>query len=485
MFSLRGGGGVRITARAAVVALLAGAVAAAAAPGGGTPAVAPGFMPRGPVNTCFWRDPQINPGPIDQLHQENNLAGPDTDTAYYYTRFQLPPGATVVLHGEYPHARFMSYTTYEPIDGVSGFPGAALYDTEIRPDRGSVNPFKPGASRDAVKRAYTVTVSGRVPPANLAWNTLYVGHAGMTGQSQLVEMILRIYRPDRGYDGPGGVPLPDPTYRTANAATYTGNAACAHLHNQSGEAELAKTERAEEALTPAAYRSLRDSAPAPHPATDPVRWYRYFNNQRLLEPFFAGTSRASLITSLPTNIIGGYYSTPSNAYLYGYADRTIGPDHDAHNILVLRAKMPTHPHTYDRESVNDGAGTQVRFWSICNYGSIARPATRANSACLFDERVPTDRAGYYTIVVSLPKDRPRNATDRCGVAWMNWGNAGDGQGRATLDLLFIREQLDSPSFTHGIDKVTTPDTEQHVMEAYYPKGTYMTKAQFQKRGCNA
>lgn len=35
-------------------------------------------MPPGPVNTCFWRDPQINPGPIDQLHQENNLAGPDT-----------------------------------------------------------------------------------------------------------------------------------------------------------------------------------------------------------------------------------------------------------------------------------------------------------------------------------------------------------------------------------------------------------------------
>jgi hypothetical protein len=51
--------------------------------------------------------------------------------------------------------------------------------------------------------------------------------------------------------------------------------------------------------------------------------------------------------------------------------------------------------------------------------------------------------------------------------------------------LFIREQLDSPSFTHGIDKVTTPDTEQHVMGAYYPNGTYVTKAQFQKRGCNA
>jgi len=164
MFSLRGRGGVRIAARATVVALLAGAGVAAAA-GGGTPAVAPGFMPRGPVNTCFWRDPQINPGPIDQLHQENNLAGPDTDTAYYYTRFQLPPGATVVLHGEYPHARFMSYTTYKPIDGVSGFPAAALYDTQIRPHRGSVNPFKPEDRRRHQPRS----APAREPGASVRW----------------------------------------------------------------------------------------------------------------------------------------------------------------------------------------------------------------------------------------------------------------------------------------------------------------------------
>ena len=122
------------------------------------------------------------------------------------------------------------------------------------------------------------------------------------------------------------------------------------------------------------------------------------------------------------------------------------------------------------------------------YATTARSPGRqlpANSACLFDEEVSTDRAGYYTIVVSLPQDRPRNATEKCGVAWMDWGTAGDGQGRATLDLLFIREQLDSPSFTPGIDKVKTPDAEQQVLGAYYPKGTYMTKAQFQKRGCKA
>jgi hypothetical protein len=146
--------------------------------------------------------------------------------------------------------------------------------------------------------------------------------------------------------------------------------------------------------------------------------------------------------------------------------------------------MPTHPHTYDRETRNDSAGTQVRFWSLCNYGSYANPPLLpANSACLFDERVPTNQAGYYTIVVSLPQDRPKNATDKCGVAWMDWGTAGDGQGRPTLDLLAIRELLDSPSYAQGMDEVTTPDTEQRVMGAHYPTSTYMTKAQFQRRGC--
>ena len=420
------------------------------------------------------------------MHQENNFAGPDTDTIYYYTRFQLPAGAKVTIHGQYPHSRFMSYTTYKTINGVTGYPATALIDAQIKPNRGSVNPFLPGARRDAVKRAYTITVSGQVPAAKPSPNTMYAGQAGMTGQTQQVEFELRMYRPDRGINGAGGVPLPQPTLTLANGKTFTGRAACTNLQDQGGIAKFAQKALASEGVPPALYRSLRDSAPAPHPATAVPVWHRFFNTQRLLEPFYAGTSRANLISSLPTNITGGFYSTPNNAYMLSYVDRTIGPNHNGHNILVLHAKMPTHPHTYDREKVNDSAGKQVRFWSLCNYGSYANPPLLpANSACLFDEEVPTSRAGDYTIVVSLPQDRPKNATAKCGVAWMNWGTAGDGQGRQTLDLLAIREQIDARSYTQGLDKVTTPDTEKQVLGAHYPNGKYMTKAQFQKQGCRA
>ena len=42
--------------------------------------------------------PWVNVGPIDELsYPVENELGPDTNVAYYYTRFQLPAGASVVL----------------------------------------------------------------------------------------------------------------------------------------------------------------------------------------------------------------------------------------------------------------------------------------------------------------------------------------------------------------------------------------------------
>jgi hypothetical protein len=126
----------------------------------------------------------------------------------------------------------------------------------------------------------------------------------------------------------------------------------------------------------------------------------------------------------------------------------------------------------------------VRYWSLCTTGSIANPPLLpTDSACLFDEQVPTDPSGEYTVVVSLPEDRPKNARPHCGVAWMDWGTEGDHQGRASLDLLVMRNQLSSPTFEQSIGKVTTPGSEKEVMGAYYPTGTYVTQQEFEARGC--
>jgi hypothetical protein len=490
---IEGGSKPRALWAGLLAATLAAALAPTAAQGeSAIGAVVPGTMGQGPVGTCFWSQPTSNVGAIDELDYPvagTNTGAPDTNVVYYYTSFRLPAGATVTLHGQYPHARFFSLTTYVVKGEVPGYPSTSIYDEQINPDTGSVNPFRPGERRDARNRSYTITISGQTPPEIPAANTLYAGQPGTTGETQRVEMIMRIYRPDRDLEANGGVPLPAPTVNPREGSPIGEEAAaCAALEDESGVSSLAA-----KGMPVSTYLSLRELAPAPHPADDPIVWERFFNTQRLVEPFLRGAGELyeKLIGLLPQEVTSGLYATPSNAYISAYVDRTIGPNTEGHNILVLHAKMPTHPETYEHNPVNQSGSSQVRYWSLCTTGAVAEPPMLpADSACLFDQEVPTNTNDEYTIVVSLPEDRPRNARPGCGVAWMNWGTAGDAlegeyerDRRATLDVLVMRNQLSSPAFEQSIQNVTVPGTEESVMGAYYPHGTYMTRQGFEARKC--
>ncbi len=460
-----------------------------------TGAIKPGTMGPGIENTCFWGQGSSNVGPIDEIDYPvpgTNIIAPDTDTVYYYTRFQLPAGATITLHGQFPHARFFSLTTYVTKGTEPGLPSTSIYDEQINPDPGSVNPFRAGEDRRAKNRSYTLTINGQTPPAEPAANTLYAGQEGKTGETQQIEIIMRTYRPDKNLESNAGVPLPSPTVNLENGEQFTEEAAaCSAVSDASGIAALPIEKIA--APTPASYVHLRDLAPAPHPAVNPVDWERFRNLPYLEKPFFAGAGEPyeHLITTLPTAVTSGLYATPANAYLIGYADRTIGPNTEGHNILVIHAKMPTHPDTYNNNKVSEDGTTQVRYWSICTAGGVEKPYDfETNSACLFDQEVPTNSNGEYTVVVSLPQDRPKNAKTGCGVAWLNWGAGGDdlegeyaADNRPSLDTLVMRNQLSNPTFENSIEKVLTPGTEREVMGAYYPTSTYMTKQEFEGRKC--
>lgn len=448
-------------------------------------------QPRSITSTCFWGVPA---GPLDGV----NILGPETNVAYWYDAFQLPAGAKIVLRGQFPHGRFLSLTSYGTVNGVRGVSLGGLSDFEINPDPGSTNPFRDGAKRTARKRSFTVTLSGDVDPGagNRAPNTFYVGQAGQTGQTQPIELILRLYRADKNRDMAGGVPLPKPTLVLADGTKAKGQAACDGVKAESGFDKLNTTGLGIPVATYLQLLGLPRPNPTPppatlpalptHPAVNPIQFYRFFNQPRLAEPFYQGTVLQGQIAGLPSAISPSLYPTPANAYVYAYADRTFGPDPNGHNVLVLRGRLPTHPRTFNRNPRNDSAGKQVRYWSLCNYGAIANPPlVPANTDCLFDEEIPTNSQGFYRIVVSLPGDRPRNAVQRCGAAWMNWTRKGDGVpgGHERLINLAMRNQLSAPSFAQGADKVLTPGTEKQVMGDYLPDGTYMTKAQFERRGC--
>jgi hypothetical protein len=471
---------------AAALAILPAAALAQVA----TKAVTPGTQAQGPTEKCFWGQPEANIGPIDQLGETvgpGGQLGPDTHVAYYYSRFQLPAGATVTLHGQFPHSRFMSFTSYRTVGGEPGIAGTAFSDSEINPDAGSINPFVAGESRKAKNRDFTLTVSGQTAPADPAPNTLYVGQEGHTEETQQVELIERLYRNDKNLATNGGVALPVPTFNPSEGGPVSEEGAvCSALSVVSGAQNIVTTKIG---VPSATYIKLRSELPgtkepATHPATNPIRWERFFNSGYLVAPFYRGTALEGLIPGLNSELKPGFYPTPANAYITAYVSRLFGPNSEGHNILVLHAKMPTHPTTYTKDKINNSAGTQVRYWSLSNYTSISKNTLlEAGSTSLFDQQVPTNIHDEYTIVVSLPEDRPKNAKPGCGVAWMDWGSVGDKEGRPDLDLLTIRNQLSNPTFAQSIEKVLHPGEEEAVMGAYYPTGAYMTKQEFEGRKC--
>jgi hypothetical protein len=421
---------------------------------------------RAPEGNCFWSTPLA----IDT----HNVAYPDTYATYWYSSFQLPAGATVSLRANYPHARYMSLNSYSTTPQKKGVPSDAVHDAQVLPDAGSKNPFLAGASRSAGKRSWTVTVNGDTAPAAgqpRKPNTLYAG-TGSPGPAQPVELIYRVYVPDQDRDlaGDGGIPRPEVVL--ADGRHLQGQAAC--------DALLVNTNPpAPDTLPVAAFDKLihlPGSQPT-SPATDPAKWYVSMNQCTLQFPFFVAAGLP--LPSCPPVKAVGQWSNIDNAYVTATVDRRLGPSADGHDIVVLRGRMPTTPRTHRRDSVMEG-GTQLRYWSLCQMESMV---TTRTVDCVYDEQVPLDNGGFYTIVVSTPEDRPANATSRCGTAWLDWGKDGDGAGRPTYGLLMIRNMLPDPAFAEAIQNVSAPDAAARVMGPYLASAAYMRKSQFEEEGC--
>ena len=97
-------------------------------------------------------------------------------------------------------------------------------------------------------------------------------------------------------------------------------------------------------------------------------------------------------------------------------------------------------------------------------------------------QVPVDKDGFYTIVVSLPEDRPKNATAENGIAWINWGpgeGIGDPRNRKDWGALLMRFMVPQKDWQYNPLK---PGDLATVMGRYYPRGYYTTKAQFEAEG---
>ncbi|WP_372348532.1 hypothetical protein [Streptomyces sp. KL116D] len=403
---------------------------------------------------CFWF------GPTSRIvDSDDNYAFPDSGARYWGADFTLPHGARLTFDGAFAHARYQSLNSY---NSETHGPTDALNDVSTAPDPGSRNPYLPNALRAGNgHRSYTAQLVGEQPPADpadRAPNTLY---AGVPGQQQVV-LAYRVYLPDRGKDATGGVGLPRPTLHLADGRTVTGRAVCDAVQAQQ------QTQPPVTHLPPSTYQALRDQPgkPVGFPADPTPVWRAYYNS-----PFAVGCVYQGKCSGTPPRS-GGQYSNKDNQYVSAYASRALG------KVLVLRGKLPVTPATVRRDPFMRG-NPDMRYWSICSNESYA---TTRGVACLYDEQLVTDVEGNYTIALSLPEDRPANATAANGVNWLTLSPRGDGAGHLDDTMLLIRNMLPSAGFHHAAQDTEVPGDEASVMGPYLPTGRYTTTEAFEAMG---
>ncbi len=461
-------------------------------------------------NDCLWGY-VLNPNNF-----LTNQTGIDANNAYFTANFAMPPHSNIILHGQYPHARFYSFTTYGTVNGTVGVATSWIFDYQISPDPGSQNPFQPGVRRDVGSRNFTMTISSEVKPDNPAPNTLYAGAAGQTDQVQDINVTMRFYLPDRLYlpvsptsNLMGGVAPPTHTIVLANGETHTGKAMCKVVQSAAGALNGASFFSS--GVPNGLYAKLRPLGPQGHPATPVPEWQRYYNETQILKPLFQHTRFAFLIPFFYNETPAvSFFPNPANTYIFTSVDRRLGPARGGHNVFVMRFKVPTTPETYlGNPGPNDNDTVDARYESLCTYTS---PAVATNiqqfEKCLNDQTMLPDRNRMATIVLSTGQDRPEHARARCGVAWQklsrygnNFGIRGQSKklvdpgvlpggrlGAATDQYLYgvvIRQQLPNPDFQQSFINIPTNKVIKSFLGPYYPGGTYMTARQFDRRHpCN-
>lgn len=393
---------------------------------------------------CFWSRGPFSSDPYI------NVAYPDSNVYYWASAFSVPEGSELSIEGDYPYARYMSFFSYDE----RGKPIGSLTDFQIQSE--ATNPFIPGNQRSSYNRNYTIEVLNENPPTNTnenltneSINILFVPE--YRKNQQLI--VYRVYLPNNNIDISGGVNLPQPVLTLSDGTKLKGEQTCEAL--KSGQPLQVSFDAL--GIPPNEYRELisQPDKPDTWPAHNPPKWFIQLDRKSLI-----GMYTGEIDPNAPRSE-GGFYPNLDNQYIRTILNRKHG------KVLIVRGKAPTTPRTYtDTSIVGD---TDLRYWSLCSNQSFVN--TRVND-CLFDEEVPIDENGFYTIAISRLEDRPRNAIRECGMAWLPMAPDGDGMFDEDVTIIQFRHLLPSDNFKHSIQKVERQDQLQEVMGPYMPKARY-------------
>ena len=418
--------------------VLAGVVAIACA------LLAPQFAAAAQLN-CGWS--------VQPSADRENVLFPDLTTRYLAGIVPAPPGGYVEIKGQFPYARYMSLQTYSSTLQTA----SVLHDEQIAADKGSTNPYVPGARRNAKARSYTVKlVAGREPATNRPPNTLY--DTNTDGSKTGHALAYRIYLPDRGKWPLGGVPDPQLTIVMPGGQRIP-LPQCPDLIDVGLTGLMAG----------AGFDVPLPTQAAPVLGVKKPVWHRYVNAPTtyalaLTDNDALGPSLSGPAAQLGALAPSGLGENADNKYVYTFLSHALG------HVAVLHAKLPATPKTFDGQKVMRTG--QLRYWSMCT-----GIRTTQTLGCLVDKDMRIDKHRMYTIVISTPPGRPDNANAACGIEWLPWGPD------VQADVV-MRNMLPAASFAQAVQKATV-GKEAATMGKYLPSITYYANAHaFEQTGCH-
>lgn len=416
-----------------------------------------------PTPTCAWQY-EFTPFGL------GNWLWADTANRWWY----MPIDAQwqeLKLTGTFPKARFFSIAVYDNAPVSNGI-ADHLFDAQIVPDPGSINPFVPPypskcSSSEPHHRgrcnpfgspqAYTITV---VRGTKTNDNVLKLN-------ADSGWLLYRLYLPNAGESSMGGVSLPEVRITYKNGQT-TQLPICPIFNRQS---ELVPVQTQ---IIPMQLEYPLD--PEGGIEVPPVPDHIWFGAIKEPPPML-----------LPN---------PDQKYLVSF----FMPEYEPDRLIVIRGKMPAYPDTYNGRPVWFPAkgfkSVQLRYWGAC-LGELVSPLPVIS--CATDAGIPLDRHDFYTIVISNDVLRP-DWLPRTAV-WLSWGDETN-----VPKLIFMRNLLAADDFSQSVQEAIeqgcwlnlqfpTPPTQedirvagecaQGVMGAYYPKAVWCDKKTFIKRGWRA
>jgi len=448
---------------------------------------------------------------------------PDNHVTYLKTVFTAPLGSRLLAEGDFPHARFMDYQILEPFDPEHpttsglGAPEVPIVDVDINPDPGHTNPFRIGADRNAALRHYHVTFNleagnaaalnpqAMIPPAYRASGNTRTGgpfaYSGPLGDGQIIAstLWLRYYAPDKKVGPFGGVALPKLTLQLETGERFW------------LQPDFSLAAKRQTTTVPGFSTKPKDPLPLLGPT---VGWGKVFGFWLTLADGFAyplakpwGLFPKSLAVKLITerdecyfnrgasaSPPGNYEASASGMNYNSYLYRAISLGED--KVYVLTGKLPKTPKTRNGEA--SVTKSEARYWSICHTGNGEdNKFPSLLYGCLMDDEIHLNQNREYTIVYSRKNERPKNATEQCGVTWQDYGlEALQGYtirwASVVPDDYLPKFAPDQDNIPWSVGEWSSPDynmsltgynNQNGFLKKYQPLNHYMTREEFEALGC--